>query len=62
MQLLKYGLNYSIERPASTYAANLIAETEKAMTFRHKNAEYIPRHGNKETKTSSVQPTSLTYY
>jgi hypothetical protein len=31
MQLPKYGLNYSIERPASTYAANLIAETERAI-------------------------------
>ena len=31
MQLLKYGLIYSIERPASTYAANLIAETERAI-------------------------------
>ena len=30
-QLLKYGLNYSIQRPASTYAANLIAETERAI-------------------------------
>jgi len=28
MQLLKYGLNYSIEKAASTYAANLIAEAE----------------------------------
>jgi len=31
MQLLKYGLNYSIEKPASTYAVNLIAETERAI-------------------------------
>jgi hypothetical protein len=31
MQLLKYGLNYSIERPASSYAANLIAEMEQAI-------------------------------
>jgi len=31
MQLLKYGFNYIIERPASIYAANLIAETERAI-------------------------------
>jgi hypothetical protein len=31
MHLLKYGLNYSIERPASTYLANFIAETERAV-------------------------------
>ena len=31
MQLLKDGLNYSIESPATTYAANLIAETERAI-------------------------------
>jgi hypothetical protein len=31
MQILKYGLNYSIENPASTYAAKLIAETERAI-------------------------------
>ena len=31
MQLLKYGFNYSIERPASSYTANLIAETERAI-------------------------------
>jgi uncharacterized membrane protein YheB (UPF0754 family) len=31
MQLLKYGLNYSIERSASSYAANLVAGTEQAI-------------------------------
>jgi hypothetical protein len=31
MQLLKYGLNYSIERPASSYTVNLVAETEQAI-------------------------------
>ena len=31
MQLLKYGLNYSIERPVSSYIANLTAETEQAI-------------------------------
>jgi len=31
MQLLKYGLNYSIKKPASTYAANLVAEMERAI-------------------------------
>jgi hypothetical protein len=31
MQLLKYGFNYSIERPASSYTANLTAETERAI-------------------------------
>ena len=31
MQLLKYGLNYSIERPVSSYIANLTAETERAI-------------------------------
>jgi len=31
MQLLKYGLNYSIERPVSSYIATLTAETERAI-------------------------------
>jgi len=31
MQLLKYGLNYSIERPVSSCIANLTAETERAI-------------------------------
>jgi len=31
MQLLKFGLNYSIERPISSYIANLTAETERAI-------------------------------
>jgi len=31
MQLLKYGLNYSIERTISSYIANLTAETEGAI-------------------------------
>jgi hypothetical protein len=31
MQLLQYGMNYSIEKPTSTYAANLIAEMERAI-------------------------------
>ena len=30
-QLIEYGLNYSIEKPMSTYIANLIAETERAI-------------------------------
>jgi hypothetical protein len=30
-QLIKYGLNYSIEKPTSTYFASLIAETERAI-------------------------------
>ena len=31
MQLLKYGLSYSIERPTTTYLTSLIAETEQAV-------------------------------
>jgi hypothetical protein len=31
MQLLKYGLKYSIEKPLSSYAANHIVETERAI-------------------------------
>jgi hypothetical protein len=31
MELLKYDLNCSIERPISTYIANLIAEMEQAI-------------------------------
>ena len=31
MHILKYGLNYSIEKPVSTYLANVIAETERAI-------------------------------
>jgi hypothetical protein len=33
MRLLRYGLNYSTERPASSYAANLVADTEQAIRF-----------------------------
>jgi hypothetical protein len=31
MQLLKYCLSYSIERPTATYLTSLIAETEQAI-------------------------------
>ena len=31
IQLLKYGLNYTIEKPVSTYITKLIAETERAI-------------------------------
>jgi hypothetical protein len=31
MQLFKYGLSYSIERPTATYLTSLIAETEQAI-------------------------------
>ena len=31
IQLLKYGLNYSIEKPVATYVTNLAAETEQAI-------------------------------
>jgi len=31
MQLLKYGFNYGIERPISSYIANLTAETKRAI-------------------------------
>jgi hypothetical protein len=30
-KLLKYGLNYSIEKPTASYLTNLIAETERAI-------------------------------
>jgi len=33
MQILKYELNYNIEKPVSTYLANLIAKTERALRF-----------------------------
>ena len=31
IQLIKYGMKYSIERPTTTYIDNLIAETEQAI-------------------------------
>jgi len=31
IQLLEYGLNYSIEKPVATYVTNLAAETEQAI-------------------------------
>ena len=31
MQMLKYGLNYCIERPVTSYITNLLAETERAI-------------------------------
>jgi hypothetical protein len=33
MQLLKYGLHYSIEKSTTTYLANILAETEQAIKF-----------------------------
>jgi pantothenate kinase len=39
MQLLKYGLNYSIEKTVSTYLANLIAETERAIRLLDKKCK-----------------------
>jgi len=29
--MLKYGLNYSIEKPTATYFTNLLSETERAI-------------------------------
>jgi hypothetical protein len=54
MQLLKYGFNYSIERPASTYAANLIAETERAIRLLDIKAQNTPYHGNKKKKLKQI--------
>ena len=51
MQLLKHGLNCSIERPISSYIANLTAETERAITLLDvKNAKHVPHNGNKQVK------------
>ena len=36
-ELLKYGLQYSIEKPLTTYFTNLIIETEKAIKLLDKN-------------------------
>ena len=38
-QLIKYGLNYSIEKPTSIYFANLIAEMERAIRLLDTNMQ-----------------------
>ena len=51
MQLLKYGLFCSIERPISSYIANVTAQTEQAITLLDvKNAKRVPHNGNKQVK------------
>jgi len=51
MQLLKYGLNYGIESPISSYIANLTAETERAIKLLDvKNAKHVPHYGKKQVK------------
>jgi len=39
MQLLKYGLNYSIENPGTTYLANLTVEKEGAIRLLDKKCK-----------------------
>ena len=48
MQLLKYGLNCSIENPVSTYSTSLIAETERTIMLLY--TKYIPQHGSIKLK------------
>ena len=64
MQLLKYGLNYSIERPASTYATGLVAETEQAIrlldaklqnTYRSMAAKKLKQIINLSSQTNILQ-------
>jgi hypothetical protein len=68
MQLLKYGLNYSIERPASTYAASLAAETEQAIrlldtklqnTYRFVAAKKLKQIINSTSQTNILQKRHL---
>ena len=39
IQLIKYGMKYSIERPTATYINNLIAETERAIRLLDTNIQ-----------------------
>jgi len=45
MQLHVYGLNYSIERPISSYITNLTAETDRVIRLLD-----VPHYGNKQVK------------
>ena len=43
MQLLKYGLNHSIELPIASYIANLTAQTERAIRLLDTKMQYTYR-------------------
>jgi hypothetical protein len=62
MQILKYGLNYSIERPTSSYIADLIAETERAIRLLDVKPQNIPHYGNKQVKTYHQQKMAKLMY
>ena len=63
MQLLKHGLNYSIEKPPSTYPANLIAETERAIRLWDTKMQNTYRiMATKNWSRTSVHPVDLTCY
>jgi len=68
MELLKYGLNYSTERPASTYATSLAAETEQAIrlldaklqnTYRFMATKKLKQIINSTSQTNVLQKRHL---
>jgi hypothetical protein len=68
MQLLKYGLNYSIKRPALSYAANLVAKTEQAIrlldlklqnTYRFMATKKLKQIINSTSQTNVLQKRQL---
>jgi hypothetical protein len=60
LQLLKYGLNYSTERPASSYAANLVAETEQAIRILDVKLQNTDRFMATKKLKQIINPTSQT--
>ena len=67
-QLIKYGLNYSIERPTSTCIANFITETERAIrlldtkmqnTYRFLASNKLKQIINSTNQTNALQKRQL---
>ena len=68
IQLLEYGLNYSIEKPVATYVTNLAAETEQAIrlldeklqnTYRFLAAKKLKQIMNSASQTNTFQKRQL---
>jgi hypothetical protein len=58
LQLLNYGLNYSVEKPTTSYLTELIAETERAIKLLDEKLQNTYRFLKK--KTVSSQPSRAT--
>jgi uncharacterized protein (DUF885 family) len=68
IQLLNYGLNYSIEKPVATYITNLAADSEQAIrlldeklqnTYRFMAAKKLKQIKNSASQTNTLQKRQL---